>query len=87
MTEKEIFKQDLSQEERPGAVFIIKLLMKEPAALPDRERMVSVMERRLGPVDCFWHDEKGAGFAAKNYLAQFKDAALPPQLMVTQRCV
>lgn len=57
--------------------------MKAPASLPDKDTMCAVMEKHLQNVDCFWHEEKGAAFAVKKYLAQFKDAALPPQLMIT----
>lgn len=81
--EGEVFQQDLSKQEHPGAVFVMKLLMKEPAEVPDRERLTAVMQKHLGEVECFWHDEKGAGCAAKKYLAQFRDAAVPPQLMIT----
>lgn len=82
-TQNEVLQQDLSKQEHPGAVFMIQLLMKEPVDLPDKETMYAVMQKHLDHVECFWHDEKGAGFAAKKYLAQFKDAALPPQLMIT----
>lgn len=82
--QNEVFQQDLSKEERPGAVFMIQLLMREPVVLPEKEHMIEVMTRHLSEVECFWHDEKGAGFEAKKYLAQFKDATLPPQLMITQ---
>lgn len=57
---EEMFNQDLTNEQHPGAVCIIKLLFREPANLPDKETMTAVMERRVGNVDCFWHDEKGA---------------------------
>lgn len=78
------FTQDLSQEgEQPGAVFIIKLLFKEKPEFPDKEAMTQVMAKHIGETECFWHDEKGAGFAAKNYVAHFKDADVPPQLMIT----
>lgn len=80
---KEVFKQDLSKEENPGAIFVMQLLLKEQVDLPDKERMTTIMQKHLDDVDCFWHDEKGAGFSAKKYLAQFKDAAVCPQLMIT----
>ena len=83
MAKKEVFQQDRSQEERAGAVFIVRLLFQEPVDLPDRAAMTAVMERRVGEVDCFWHDEKGVGLAAKQYLSQFRDAAVSPQLMIT----
>ena len=86
MDNREVFNQNLTNKEHPGAVFIIKLLFREPPKLPDKETMIAVMERRVNNVDCFWHDEKGAGFAAKNYLAHFKEGDIHPQLMVTD-CV
>lgn len=79
----EVFKQDLSEDVRPGAIFVMQLLMKVPAEMPDRETTCAVMAKHLQDVECFWYDEKGAGFAAKKYLAQFKDATLHPQLMIT----
>lgn len=82
-TQNEIFQQDLSNQERPGAIFTMQLLMKAPVALPEQETMCAVMQKHLDGVECFWHDEKGAGFAAKKYLARFKNSALPPQLMIT----
>lgn len=81
--QNEVFKQDLSKEENPGAVFMIQLLMKEPVKLPEKDHMIEAMTKHLSDVDCFWHDDKGAGFAVKKYLAQFKDASIPPQLMIT----
>lgn len=81
--QNDVFQQDLGKQEHPGAVFIIQLLMKAPVPLPDKETMCAAMKKHLQDVECFWHDEKGAGFSAKKYLAQFKDASLPPQLMIT----
>lgn len=81
--QQQVFQQDLTETSHAGAIFVIKLLMKESVAVPEREQMVNVLEKHLSDVDCFWHDEKGAGFAAKKYLAQFQDAAVPPQLMIT----
>lgn len=81
-SQNEVFMQDLSKEEHPGAVFMIQLLMKEPAELPEKAQMEAVMARHLSDVECFWHNEKGAGFSANKYLAEFKDASVPPQLMI-----
>lgn len=81
--EKETLQQDRSQKEQhPGAVFVIQLLMKEPVAMPEKEKMEQIMEKHLGPVECFCHDDKTAGFAPQKYRVEFKDASLPPQLMV-----
>jgi len=81
--DKKVFQQDLSQKDNPGAVFIMKLLFREPAAFPEKEAMTEIMEKHLGEVDCFWHDEKGAGLAIKKYMSQFKDGAMPAQVMLT----
>ena len=81
--EKETFKQNLTQKEQhPGAVFVIHLLMKEPSTMPEKEHMTQIMEKHLGKVDCFCHDGKLAGFAPQKYMLEFKDAKVPPQLMV-----
>lgn len=79
-----VFEQDLSQKDHPGAVFVMRLLMKESVSLPKKEWMTEIMSKRLDDVECFSYDEKIASFLAKKYLAQFKDASLPPQLMVTK---
>ena len=83
MGNQEVFDQDLSKQENPGAVFVIKLLFREPVEMPDKEKMTTIIKKRVGDADCFCYDEHVAGFAAKNYQAQFKDGAVPPQLMVT----
>lgn len=83
MDDKKVLQQDLSKEEQPGAVFIVKLLFKEAPKLPEKDRFIEVMKKHIGEVDCFWHDEKGAGAAATDYVCHFKDADVPPQLMIT----
>lgn len=81
--ENGVFRQDLSQQEEPGGVFIMKLLFREPVSHPEKDKITDVMKKHLGEVECFWHDEKGAGVAAKKYVAQFKEGPVPVQLMVT----
>lgn len=83
--ENEVFQQDRTQKEpHPGAVFVIHLFMREPSAMPEKEHMTQVMEKHLGKVDCFCHDGKVAGFAPQKYRSEFKDASVPPQLMVME---
>lgn len=79
------FKQDLSNKDNPpGMVFIIHLLMEDMCEMPEKEFMCSVMEKHLGTVDCFSHDDKMAGFAALKYRIHFEkdNKEIPPQLMV-----
>ena len=80
----EVFQQNLDEKEgpRPGGPFLIQMLFKEPAAMPDKAEMSAVLERHIGPVECFCHDEKTAGFAALEHIAEFKDGKAPVQLMV-----
>ncbi|MDO5558588.1 MAG: DUF4261 domain-containing protein [Oscillospiraceae bacterium] len=75
-------KQDLSQKSQPGSVFMMHLLFKNPVSMPDKNTMTSVMSKHLGDVDCFSFNDKVAAFAAKKYLSEFKDARIPPQLMI-----
>ena len=78
-----VFQQELDGDGvRPGGVFIIQMLFKEPVAMPGREVMAEAIERHVGKVEVFCHDEKTAGFAAQEHVAQFKDGAMPVQLMV-----
>ncbi len=79
-------KQDLNQEAIAGGPFIIQLLFDKPCAMPQRDIMNQIMQKHLGDVENFSYDEKGAGFAVKKYKAEFKDASIPPQLMITDCC-
>ncbi len=79
-------KQDLNNEATAGGPFIIHLLFDKPCSMPQRDTMNSIMQKHLGDVDNFSYDEKGAGFAVKKYIAEFKDASLSPTLMITDCC-
>lgn len=70
---------------RPGGVFMVQLLMKEPCAMPSVERMVEVLSRHVGKVELFGEDsaEKGfAGFAALKHISKFSDGEGPVQLSI-----
>lgn len=80
----EAFQQNLADEgSRSGGPFIIQMLFTDPVAMPDKVQMKAAMERQVGAVECFCHDEKTAGFAALEHLAEFKDGKVPVQLMIT----
>ncbi len=78
----DVFQQNQQEKQSPGGPFLIQLLFRQPVALPDRNTMTGVMERHCGRVDCFCHDEKTVGFAARDHIAAFKDGDVPVQLMV-----
>lgn len=44
--------------------------------------MGSVMQKHLGEVENFSYDKQMAAFAVHKYLAEFKDAKVPPQVMI-----
>lgn len=82
-------KQDLSNKDNhPGMIFIIHLLMEDMCEMPDKEFMCSIMEKHLGKVECFAHDNITAGFAPFKYSIHFEkeNKDIPPQLMV-MRCI
>lgn len=80
----QVFQQDLedSKGPQPGGPYLIQMLFKEPAAMPDMAEMIAVMERHIGRVECFCRDKKMAGFAVMDHMAEFKDGKCPVQLMV-----
>lgn len=86
---EEVFQQDTNQiAEHPGMVFVVHLLMEEMCEMPEKENMHTTMCKHLGEVDCFCHDGKVAGFAAKKYMVHFEKDNIdaPAQLMITN-CV
>lgn len=83
MNEPGVLQQDFSESIRPGMVFVMQLLMKEKCRIPKIEQMTATMKKYFGNVECFCYEENAAGFAIKKYMAELKDACLPPQLIIT----
>ncbi len=80
---EEVFQQDLKGEgPAPGGPFLIQMLFREPVPMPEKEAMAAALERHVGKVEAFCHDEKTAGFAALEHVAEFRDGKAPVQLMV-----
>ncbi len=81
---EEVFQQNLEDKKdvQPGGPFLIQMLFKEPVDMPTKAELTAVMKRHVGAVECFCHDEKMAGFAALEHVAEFKDGKIPVQLMV-----
>jgi len=85
MKNEKPLKQDTDQRAgRPGAVFVIRLLMSEPCPMPDRETMLDLMTAHLGETECFAHSDQLAGFAPARYKMHFEqeNRDVPPQLIV-----
>ena len=70
---------------KPGAPFMIHLLMREKCELPSEERMTDVMASRVGGAECFSYSEDMAGFVPHKYSNRLVDGTLPPQLLI-MRC-
>ena len=67
-----------------GSVFVIHLLMEEPCAMPDKDFVLSVMNKHLGDVESFTYDENSAAFLAKRYSVHYEkeNEDIPPMLML-----
>lgn len=77
---EEVFQQDLKGEgPAPGGPFLIQMLFREPVPMPEKEAMAAALERHVGKVEAFCHDEKTAGFAALEHVAEFRDGKAPVQ--------
>ena len=82
----QVFKQDLTDDSvRPGGLFFVELLMPKQCDMPDRDTMVEVFTKHLGPVDCFSYGAESAGLSPQNYKVHYEDndADISPTLMVT----
>ena len=82
----QVFKQDLTDTSvRPGGIFFVELLMPKQCDMPDRDTMIEIFTKHLGPVDCFDHRRESASFAPQNYKVHYEDtdADISPTLMVT----
>lgn len=85
MNEREVFKQDLEKkDEYQGVVFMVHLLMEEMCEMPDKDMMISIMNKHLGDCECFGYDNDVAGFAPNKYKIHFEkeNRDIPPQLMI-----
>lgn len=80
----QVFQQNLDDknESRPDSPFFIQLLFKEPVDMPGKDKMISVMQKHIGAVECYSHSKDTAGFAVQEHIAESKDGKMPVFLMV-----
>ena len=78
---EKVLKQDLNKKEENNHVFIMHLLMKEKVETPKKEKMIQIMQKHLGEIECFMHDEN-IGLAAKDYPVELKEGVMPTTLMI-----
>ncbi len=81
--EKQVMKQDLSQEEENIGSFVFNLLFEEQCEMPTQEKISEVFEKRLGESEIYSYNETLAGIAVKKYTAEFKEGKLPAQVVAT----
>lgn len=81
MSEK-VLQQDLSQKEPDGNVFVIHLLMQDKCPVPEKQDVISIMEKHLGDIDCYSYSEESIGFAVKKYPLNFDGKTAYPMLML-----
>jgi len=74
---------------RPGGVFMVQLLMKEPCEPLSMDRMTEVLTRHIGAVEAAKPTEKMSGFmegvavfAATEHVSRFSDGHVPVQVCI-----
>ena len=78
---KPLLEQDLSQKEEFSAVFSMHLLFEEKCDMPEKEKIIEVLHRHLGDVECFSYAQDGiSGFAAKDYNCEIGGKTVCPVL-------
>lgn len=71
---------------RPGGVFMVGLLMKQPCERPTRERMTEVLSRHLGRIDAPEDPEPEQPFRffyTLDHVSKFSDGEAPVALMIS----
>ena len=82
---EEILKQDLTQEDKSGGVFVIHVLMEEQCAMPDQSLFQKILDKHLNHVKCFGYSTETACFEASDYRMSFENDKITahPQLLIT----
>lgn len=79
----EILKQDLTQEENAGTVFMMQLLMEESCEMPDKSEIEQILKKHIGnDTECFGYSNDVASFAVNKYKVEFQDGVVPPTLQL-----
>lgn len=88
-TKQEDFREKMDASIRPGGVFMVQLLMKEPCETPSIERISEVLTRHIGRVNAAEPTDKMEAsmkhimvFAAMEHIAHFKNGQGPVQVSI-----
>ena len=79
---KEELKQNLEEKEEFQNLYQIYLLFEEKPVKPEAGIIRTALEETFGAIDIVSPSPALTSFAVKKYLAQFKDGALPPQVVM-----
>lgn len=66
-----------------GGPFMIELLLTQQAILPSDEKIIDILSRHLGTIDCLTHHQNSITFFAKDHIVKFKDKEVPIQFTIT----
>lgn len=69
-------------ENHPGMIFMMQLLFKDKPQMPDGETAARVLSAHMGEVQLLGCSNDLISFAAKKYLAKFKDGEMPPTVNI-----
>ena len=79
---KEELKQNLEEKAEFQNLYQIYLLFEEKPVKPEAGIIRTALEETFGAIDIVSPSPALTSFAVKKYLAQFKDGALPPQVVM-----
>ena len=81
---KQVFQQNLNTKElQAGGPLLINLLFKEPADLPDTQRVADVCRKHLGNVECHRAESQSVHIFALDHMVEFEDGKAPVQFLMT----
>ncbi len=80
----EDFTQDLNEKAEYQNLYMIHLLFEEKPVKPDVETIQKAVIEKFGDVDVVSDSPQLTSFAVKKYLSHFKDASLPPQIIMAE---
>lgn len=81
---KKVFNQDTSEKIDFQNVYMMHLLFEEEPVRPSADVVKTALDKKFGDVDIVSGNESLSSFAIKKYSAQFKEASVPPQVVMAE---
>ena len=79
----ETYKQDLTQKEDKGTIFMMQLLMEDACQMPRQSDIERVLKKHLGDdMELCSYSDKVAGIAVTKYKAEYEEGNVAPMLSI-----